>query len=242
MDPNRPNVKLYPRDDAMNYMGPKPYDSQYDTSNLPIIPGQDLFDQYKHDYTPQLTLDDSSYFYVNISGQVEFAVFPDSECLMVKYMFVAGKDWERIHGEPSGCSQLSYKSRSSTRKIVWNFPFNIAYRSTCPKGWPQLTMTLIGPDFLGREIVKGYTTIHAPIQPGRHIKTANAFVPRSSSILVHFLGQVRGKVPELIDPPKTLAEAYGREVIRADSGGSVNIVFNITEKNMESFGYAIVKT
>ena len=241
MDPNKPSMRLFPRDDTVNYLGPKPSDSHYDVSLQPVIPGQELFDQYKQDYVPQLSLDDSSYFYLYISGQVEYSVFPDSECLMARYTFVAGKDWERVYGVPSGCSQMSYKSRSSTKKIVWNFPFNLAYRSTCPKGWPQITMTFVGPDFLGREIVKGYSTVHVPTQPGRHERTAYAFVPKSSSILVNIIGHLRGKVPELIDPARTLAEAYGREVVRADSGGSVKVVFNVSEKNMESFGYTIAK-
>ena len=100
---------------------------------------------------------------------------------------------------------------------------------------------MIGPDFFGREVVQGYTTIHVPLQPGRHERVGYSFTPKSSSILVHTLGVLRGKVPELIDPPRTLAEPYGREVIRADSRGSVKVVFNVTEKNMESFGYTIHK-
>ena len=204
-----------------------------------MIPGQDLFDQHKQDFAPVLSLDDSSYFYIYVSGQVEFAFFHDTDCLMAKYMFVVGRDWQRVYGESSGCSQLSYRSRSSSKKIVWNFPFSLAYRSTTPKGWPQITISLVGPDFMGREVIKGYTTVHVPIQPGRHERTGLTFTPKSSSHLVNFLGYIRGKVPELIDPPKTLADSYGREVIRANSGGSVNIVFNVSQKNMDSFGYTI---
>lgn len=243
MDPNKPNVVLYPRDDRIDYKGPKPQDSFYDSNLRPTIPGQELFDEYKIDHIPvlQSSLEDSSYFYVYISGQIEYSSFIDSDCLMIKYKFVAGKEWERIYGEPSGCSQLSYKSRSSSPKIVWNFPFNIAYRSTCPKGWPQITMFLVGPDFLGREVVKGYTTMHVPLQPGRHERSAKTFTPKSSSILVQFLGVLKGKLPELVDSSRTLAEPYGREVIRADSGGAVKIVFNVAEKNLESFGYTIKK-
>ena len=90
MDPNRPNAVLFPRDDTINYKGPKLQDSRYDSSFQPIVPGQELFEQHKQDYIPQLSLDDSSYFYIYISGQIEFAVFHETECLMVKYMLYAG--------------------------------------------------------------------------------------------------------------------------------------------------------
>lgn len=240
MDPNRPNTVMYPRDDRINYRDPRP-NSNYDSAMGPIVPGQELFDQYTQEFKPTYvsSLEDSSYFYLHVSGQIEYASFTDTDCLMVKYSFIAGKEWERLQGEPSGTSQFSYKSRSTSKKIVWNFPFNVTFRSTCPKGWPQITLCLYGPDFLGREVVKGYSTIHVPIQPGRHERTAKSFKPKSSSLLVEFLGYMKGKVPELIDPPRTLAEPYGREVVRAQSGGSVKIVFNVSEKNLESFGYSI---
>ena len=243
-DPNRPNTVMYPRDDKINYRDPKPFNSAYDSKLGPAVPGQELFDQYKQDHEPiySSNLEESSYFYIHVSGQLEFSVFPDSDCLMVKYLIVAGKEWEKIHGELSGASQFSYKSRSSSKKIIWNFPFNCSFRSTCPKGWPQMTLSLYGPDFLGREIIKGYSTIHVPCQPGRHERTAKTFHPKSASLLVEFLGMMKGKVPELVDPSRTLADAYGREVIRAQSGGIVRIVFNVAEKNMESFGYSVRKS
>ena len=96
MDPNRPNTVLYPRDDHIEYKGPRPYESQ--ESHLhPLVPGQELFDQYKYEYAdPSFALEDSSYFYIYISGQIEFSVFPNEDSLMAKYAFEAGKEWERI--------------------------------------------------------------------------------------------------------------------------------------------------
>jgi B9 domain-containing protein 1 len=242
-DPNRPNAFIPPRDDRVNYRDPRMNSGAFDSKMGPVVPGQELFDQYNQDYIPihKSNLDESSYFYLHVSGQLEFAVFPDCDCLMVKYSIIAGKEWEKTEGELTGTSQFSYKSRSSSKKIIWNFPFNVSFRSTCPKGWPQVTLMLYGPDFLGREIVKGYSTLHVPCQPGRHERTAKTFKPKSASILVEFLGMMKGKVPELVNPPRTLAEAYGREVVRAQSGGNVRIVFNVAEKNLESFGYSIRK-
>lgn len=237
-----PSQVLFGRDDRVDYKEAKPRDSMYDSKLYPMSSGQDLFDQYKQDYVPVLPLSDSSFFYLYASGQVESAVFSDADNLMVKYTFVAGKEWERVYGEATGCSQQSYKSRNSNKKIVWNFPFNIAFRSTCPKGWPQITLAIFGSDLLGREVVKGYATLHLPVQPGRHVKDVRCFRPKSSSLLVQFLGYIKGKTPELIDPPRTLAENIGREVIRVDSDGTVNIVFNISQKNLESFGYSIVNS
>ena len=43
-----------------------------------------------------------SYFYVTITGQIEFGEFMGQDGLAVKYEFVAGNDWYQANGEASG--------------------------------------------------------------------------------------------------------------------------------------------
>ena len=42
-----------------------------------------------------------SYFYVAITGQIEYGDFMDMDGLAVKYAFVAGSDWSLASGENS---------------------------------------------------------------------------------------------------------------------------------------------
>ena len=43
-----------------------------------------------------------SFFYVTISGQINFGEFIDHDGLAVKYDFVAGPDWNIAGGDKSG--------------------------------------------------------------------------------------------------------------------------------------------
>ncbi|CAG9330564.1 unnamed protein product [Blepharisma stoltei] len=243
-DPNRPNRFLPKKDDfvygdSSTYFQPQGPDVTQHPILQPEIPGQELFDIYKRPPSPKLILPDDSYFYINVSGQIEYADFQGVDSLFMKYDFVAGPEWQIIYGQKSGGSQTAYKARGSNRRLVWNFPFNLGFRSTNLKGWPQLIITCIGGDFLGREVIKGYGNGHIPTQPGRHERTLYMYRPKSSSILVNFIGALKGKLAELIDPPSTLGMADGREVTRMESGGSVKIVFQVSQTNMEKFGYSV---
>ena len=43
-----------------------------------------------------------SFFYLTISGQIEFGEFIEHDGLAVKYDFVAGPDWNLAGGDKSG--------------------------------------------------------------------------------------------------------------------------------------------
>ena len=51
-------------------------------------------------------------------------------------------------------------------EVIWNFPFDLTYKSTTPMGWPQLVVILYGVDLIGRIVIKGYGSVHVPTQPG----------------------------------------------------------------------------
>lgn len=243
-DPNMPNKFLPKKDDyiygdSRNYFQPQDQISPRAQNLQPEIPGQELFDRFKRPPSPRLILPDDSYFYINVTGQIEYAEFPGVDSLFMKYDFVHGPEWELIHGQKSGGSQMAFKARGSNKRLVWNFPFNLGFRSTNPKGWPQVIVTCIGGDFLGREVVKGYANGHVPTQPGRHQRTLKMFHPKSSSILVTFIGMLKGKIAELIDPSSTLGSGEGREVTRMGSGGSIKVVFQISQSNLDKFGYSV---
>lgn len=245
-DPNRPQRFLPPRDDftysdPSSLLRPKPNPLPEKPAEIlrpNPLSGEELFDEYKRAPLPKLLLHDDSYFYLNITGQIESAHLSGIESLQVRFDFVAGLGWDQVHGLSSGASQFAYKARNGSKRIVWNFPFDLGYRSTSAKGWPQLVLTIVGPDFLMREVIVGYGNTHVPTTPGRHVRKIKLFRPRASSFMVAFIGWLKGIVAELIDPSRTLAKTDGREVTRMDSGGRVKVVFTISEQNMKELGYS----
>ncbi len=53
---------------------------------------------------------------------------------------------------------------------MWNFPLDVTFKSTNPFGWPQLVVSVYGLDALGRDVVKGYGSIHLPTAAGRRVR------------------------------------------------------------------------
>ena len=80
--------------------------------------------------------------------------------------FVHGKDWAVAHGNKSGISQHAYKSMQTNDKIVWNFPFELTFKTNDIAGWPKVILSLTARDFFGRDVICGYGVMHVPTQPG----------------------------------------------------------------------------
>lgn len=81
-----------------------------------------------------------------------------------------------IQGAEDGITQQSVKFStltpltqrlSSAPANAWNFPLDIAFRSTNAFGWPKLTLAVYGPDWFGRDVVRGYGWAHLPMTPGK---------------------------------------------------------------------------
>lgn len=119
---------------------------------------------------------------------------------------------------------------------MWNYPFELAFKSFNISGYPQLILTLTTRDFLGRDQICGYGITHVPTQPGTHTRYINLFAPVSSSILSQVFGYLKGQQAEYISPSELLSKNEGREVTRVQSGGIVKVIFQVTMKDMEEFG------
>jgi B9 domain-containing protein 1 len=90
---------------------------------------------------------------------------------------------------------------------------------------------------MGRDVPVGYGNVHVPTTPGRHVRYVRTFVPESSSLLVRFIGWLKGRPAEYSDPARTLGSGQGREVTRVTSHGLVKVVFVIAQVNMDKFGF-----
>ncbi|XP_055432338.1 B9 domain-containing protein 1 isoform X2 [Bubalus kerabau] len=122
-----------------------------------------------------------SVFLLMVNGQVESAQFPEYDDLYCKYCFVYGQDWAPTAGLEEGISQITSKSQDARRVLVWNFPIDVTFKSTNPYGWPQIVLSVYGPDVFGNDVVRGYGAVHVPLSPGR-ARMAAAFVRSSAGL------------------------------------------------------------
>ncbi|XP_006901270.1 PREDICTED: B9 domain-containing protein 1 [Elephantulus edwardii] len=177
-----------------------------------------------------------SVFLLMVNGQVESAQFPEYDDLYCKYCFVYGQDWAPTAGLEEGISQITSKNQDLQPLLVWNFPIDVTFKSTNPYGWPQIVLSVYGPDVFGNDVVRGYGVVHVPFSPGRHKRIIPMFVPESTSKLQKFTSWFMGRRPEYTDP-KVVAQGEGREVTRVRSQGFITLLLNVVTKDMRKLGY-----
>ena len=73
-----------------------------------------------------------------------------------------------LHNNTSSMSISSSSSNvgTSNSTVVWNMPIDITFKSTNVYGWPRLAIAVYGVDWLGRDVIKGYTSVAVPLQTG----------------------------------------------------------------------------
>ncbi|XP_069838229.1 B9 domain-containing protein 1 isoform X2 [Dendropsophus ebraccatus] len=153
-----------------------------------------------------------SVFLLNVNGQIESAEFPEFDDLYCKYCFVYGHDWAPTSGVEEGISQIASKNRTANRSIVWNFPIEITFKSTNPYGWPQIVVSVYGPDVFGNDVVRGYGAVHLPVTPD--IKRLFPCLSRSL-------------------PPSFRSS----QVTRVRSQGFLTLSFSVVTKDLKKLGY-----
>ncbi|KAK9843285.1 hypothetical protein WJX74_009813 [Apatococcus lobatus] len=152
-----------------------------------------------------------------------------------RYQVLHGEDWERLQGAEHGLTQLARGGRK--QELVWNFPLELAYRSTNAHGWPQLIVSVYGFDGWGRDVIRGYGSAYLPTFSGRHKVKMHLFRPQSATTAQAFTGWLWGMQAEYADG------AYpgcteGRELTRTISAGQVNVEMTTMTKDMELYGYS----
>ncbi|XP_044289753.1 B9 domain-containing protein 1 isoform X3 [Varanus komodoensis] len=155
------------------------------------------------------------------------------------FLLMVNGQIESAQGLEEGISQITSKNRNIQQDLVWNFPIDITFKSTNPFGWPQIVISVYGPDVFGNDVVRGYGAVHVPFTPGRHKRTIPMFVPESTSKLQKFTSWFTGRHPEFTDP-KVIAQGEGREVTRVRSQGFVTVSFNVVTKDMKKLGYDVL--
>jgi hypothetical protein len=92
-------------------------------------------------------------FLLSVTGQVAAGSFHGGkDDLYCKLCFVCGPDWAVTAGQEEGITQIARKPSDGQQKVVWNFPLDVTFRSTCPYGWPQLVLSVFEIDSFGNEV------------------------------------------------------------------------------------------
>eukprot|EP01112_Ceratiomyxa_fruticulosa_P009044 TRINITY_DN2354_c0_g1_i1.p1 TRINITY_DN2354_c0_g1~~TRINITY_DN2354_c0_g1_i1.p1 ORF type:complete len:211 (+),score=52.66 TRINITY_DN2354_c0_g1_i1:77-709(+) len=176
-------------------------------------------------------------FIVSITGQIESCEIRGCDGLHCKYEFVHGTDWSVIEGADQGLSQVGFLNDGDPSCVVWNFPLEIAFKSTNPFGWPQLVVSVYGGDMFNRLVVRGYGTTVVPVATGSRFTTyIPLFTPLPTSMMDVFGAWLSGQRTEFHDT-KFIAKSQGRELVRVKSLGSLKVTWNITTRNMNSLGF-----
>ena len=132
---------------------------------------------------------------------------------------------------------MARKSSGQNRKVVWNFPLDISFKSTNAYGWPQIVISVYGMDYMSRDVIKGYGRVHIPITPGRYTRYVRLFSPAASSWMQGFTSWLNGEPPEFVNS-SFIAGGEGREAVRVESAGLIKVQFNVVTKDMSAFGYS----
>lgn len=100
-----------------------------------------------------------------------------------------------------------------------------------------MAITVYGADYLGRDVVRGYSSCLVPLSSGYHILDCQMYTPLATSSYNQAMSWLFGNPPEFYDP-KFVCQGEGREVTRVQSTGTVRIKLNVLTKGMESIGYS----
>ena len=87
---------------------------------------------------------------------------------------------------------------TSSSTVVWNMPIDVTFKSTNIYGWPRLAIAVYGVDWLGRDVIKGYTSLVIPLQSGSHVLTSSPlYAPMATTIYNEWIGWLYGNPPEV---------------------------------------------
>lgn len=120
--------------------------------------------------------------------------------------------------------------------VIWNFPFDVSFKSTNVFGWPRIAVSVYGIDYLGRDVVRGYGSVLVPLTPGPHVLDIDMYVPLATSLFNQFVSWIMGNPPEFFDS-KFVCQGDGREVTRVQRSGNIRLKLNILTKGMNNCGY-----
>ena len=127
-------------------------------------------------------------------------------------------------------------------RLVWKFPFEMIYKTRNIDGWPKIIISMTSRNYLGKDMVCGYGVMHVPTQPGTHVRYAQIFKPRSSSLINDIISSLMGNPPELKNAIELLNGTQGgRETLCCENVGTMKLSFTTATKGMKKLGFHSLK-
>eukprot|EP00483_Globobulimina_turgida_P001204 UN01206 len=177
-------------------------------------------------------------FYLMANGQIESCNVSGYDRIYSKYSINFGADWKCVNGVETGISQTSRKNPLQKFGFLWNYPFDLTFKSFNPTGWPQIIISVYTLNSWTSDDIVGYASVRIPIFPGRYVIEADLFRPVSSNWFSELVATFKGNKPEYFDTT-FITQSKNREITRVTSNGKVKVVFNVMTKNLKSFGYSV---
>jgi len=174
-------------------------------------------------------------FYVIVHGEVESAEFMDDD-LYARYGVVLGRDWSVVDGIETGLSQIARKAAGPDKRVIWNFPIDVSFKSTNIFGWPRLSLSVYGLDTLGRDVVRGYGSVLIPTFPGTYERNVQLYLPLPASLWQRFISWLTGAYSEFYDS-KFVARDFDRHLTRVEPTGTIKIKVQVLTRGLHLLGY-----
>lgn len=189
----------------------------------------------------QQTITVGRFFSVCFNGSLEKGYFESINDVYVKYSIIAGSDWIQSYGTSVGITQIArYRlDENGTRQFVWNQPITVSFKSYNCHGWPQIVFSVYNLDIFSNDQPIGYGCTYLPILSRAPVKqTVKIYSPQSTSYVKHFLSWITGKKPELVDS-NLFARGDCRSVLQTSTVGEIELLFNITSREVNSNSYRV---
>lgn len=147
-----------------------------------------------------------------------------------------GADWNVVDGVENGVSQIARKMAGPDRRVVWNFPLDVSFKSTNAFGWPRLSVSVYGLDFLGRDVVRGYGSLLVPPFSGETVLETRVYVPVATSAWQRLVAWISGTYAEFYDS-NFVAKDFNRDLARVEPTGCVKVRLRVETTGMDALGY-----
>lgn len=190
-------------------------------------------DESLRSFNPDSVL--TTFMYYMFSGLINKGYVKEGYFIKMRYGVYTGKEWQLVSGNIEGEVQEACISQIGQREMCWNAPLNAVYRTLEVSGWPKLIIWLDGPNWFGRDCIRGYGCIALPQKPGKHKLRVNIFKPVPNT----WWGRMFGYQPSDGDntlkssQADILSTGFGREVTCVENMGYVNVEFVVTLRNFD---------
>ena len=162
--------------------------------------------------------------------------FPDQNYVNIRYTVINQGEWKLVKGRSTGITHCACISNNS-EMLFFNYLTDFTLSSTCLLSFPVIIFTVYGIDFLGRSIIIGYGQTPVSLIDGVKKKKIGIFRPKNHNLIGEIIGKLRGTPAEFVNPVDMLVNNRGREFVRTESVGELEVEFETSRSDWENNGF-----